>query len=81
MANIKIQTPHEVVERHAFNTEDGKTKFASKLASSYDGNLIKVAYNYELKLWHNNTLGRDTLTTMQVPVTVICESGSPNLVL
>ena len=65
--NLQVCTPMEIVEKHMFNTTDHSTKYGSILAASYEGSMIKIAYNYELRIWHQ---GQDSFTSMQIPVIV-----------
>jgi hypothetical protein len=73
---MAVPTPGEVVEKHPFNTPDGATRYGSILAPTFTGKLLRVAYQYEIRLWAESSWGSDTCKTIHVPVKVTCQQGS-----
>ena len=73
---LQIPTPTEFLEPHMFNYEDGRTKYGSVLAASYEGGVIKISYQYELRIYHHASFGSDSLSTIQIPVTMACPQGN-----
>ena len=69
---LPLTSPHEVKEKHIFNTTDGSSKYGSILAPTYHGRNIIISYEYELRIWHKASLGSDDLTLISMPVTVAC---------
>jgi len=69
-------TPTEIIEKHVFNTGDGRTRYGSVIAPTYTGPMIKVSYGYEVRVYHKASLGSDTVTMIEIPVTVACLTHS-----
>ncbi len=67
-----MQSPTEFLEKHPFNYDDGRTKYGSILAPTYDGALINLYYYYVLCIWHKSSIGSDTVSEMHFPVNVVC---------
>ena len=65
-----------MIEKHAFNTNDGKTRYGSVLMPTYSGAMIKVSYGYEVRVYHKATVGSDNVTMIEIPVTVACTTPS-----
>ena len=68
-----------MVEKHPFNYDDGRTKYGSVLAPTYDGYMINVDYQYVLRIWHKASFGSDSSNEMHFPVNVACPSPHLNL--
>ena len=68
---MPLITPTEVIERHAFNTKDGSTRYGSVIAPTYSGLMIKISYNYELRVYHKALVGSDNVTLLEIPITVV----------
>ena len=48
---MSLLTPDTISESHTFGNDEHKV--GSKLAPSYQGKLISVSYNYEVRVWHH----------------------------
>ena len=72
---MTMTTPTDIVEKHAFNTDDGKTQYGSIIAPTYTSDNIEISYCYELRIWHHASFGSDSLEIITFPVTVVCPEG------
>ena len=69
---MSLLTPDTISESHTFGNDEHKV--GSKLAPSYQGKLISVSYNYEVRVWHHATFGSDDVSLLEIPVIVACET-------
>ena len=76
MINQPMISPTEIIEKHAFNTNDGSTRYGSVLTPTYSGPMIKVSYGYEVRVYHKAMVGSDNVTVIEIPVTVSCLTPS-----
>ena len=76
---VVLLTPQEHVEKHAFNTDDGSTRYGSILASSYDGKIVNVEYAYEITLLYKASFDNDTgASKIYLPVELSVCPNAPN---
>ena len=65
------QAPRDVIEKHKFEVNSGKTMYGSILAPSYTGEHFYIDYKLRLSITHKTTFGTDT-HKIEFPIDVIC---------